>query len=145
MKTYLINNECIFIESKHELKNISNSIVIRMTAMRARCLRYIIENANDELIERKALTTELWGERGDFVNDANLTQILYLIRRDLKSLGIQELFVTIPRRGIQVNNLIPIRPLSTDNRHNKKNKIISMLLKKMLSRFSSIMKCRYKR
>lgn len=103
MKTYLINDNCVYNEGKYELRTASNSKVIKMTAMRAKCLSFIIENADMDIIERQKITTELWGSRSHFVNDANLTQILYLIRRDLKSLGINDLFITIPRtlRGKQ--------------------------------------------
>lgn len=108
MKTYLINNNCIYNEQKYELRTSSNSQVIRMTAMRSKCLSFIIENAHLEIIERQKITNELWGSRSHFVNDANLTQILYLIRRDLKALGINDLFITIPRQGLQVNKDIAI-------------------------------------
>ena len=91
MKTYLINDNCVYNEGKYELRTTSNSQVIKMTAMRAKCLSFIIENANMDIIERQKITSELWGSRSHFVNDANLTQILYLIRRDLKSLGINDL------------------------------------------------------
>lgn len=114
MKTYIINHDCIFNERKYELRNITNSMVIRMTAMRARCLSFIIEHAQSDVIERQELTTALWGSRGNFVNDANLTQILYLIRKDLKSFGINDLLITIPRKGIQVNDLIPIEAAEND-------------------------------
>ncbi|WP_253379533.1 winged helix-turn-helix domain-containing protein [unidentified bacterial endosymbiont] len=114
MKTYIINHDCIFNERKYELRNITNSMVVRMTAMRARCLSFIIEHAQNEVIERQELTTALWGSRGNYVNDANLTQILYLIRKDLKSLGIHDLLITIPRKGIHVNDLIPIESKDTD-------------------------------
>ncbi|WP_312951727.1 transcriptional regulator [Superficieibacter sp.] len=112
MKTYIINNNCIFNERNHELRSVSNSLVIKMTAMRARCLSFIIENAEMEVIERQQLTTALWGSRGNFVNDANLTQILYLIRRDLKSLGVSDFLITVPRKGIQVNNQIPVKAVT---------------------------------
>lgn len=108
MNTYLINNNCIYNEQKYELRTSSNSQVIRMTAMRSKCLSFIIENAHLEIIERQKITNELWGSRSHFVNDANLTQILYLIRRDLKTLGINDLFITIPRQGLQVNKDITI-------------------------------------
>ena len=114
MKTYIINHDCIFNERKYELRNITNSMVVRMTAMRARCLSFIIEHAENEVIERQELTTALWGSRGNYVNDANLTQILYLIRKDLKSLGIHDLLITIPRQGIQVNDLSPIESTDTN-------------------------------
>lgn len=115
MKTYLINNNCIYNEQKYELRTSSNSQVIRMTAMRSKCLSFIIENAHLEIIERQKITNELWGSRSHFVNDANLTQILYLIRRDLKTLGINDLFITIPRQGLQVNKDITIEKVEPKN------------------------------
>ena len=115
MKTYLINNNCIYNEQKYELRTSSNSQVIRMTAMRSKCLSFIIENAHLGIIERQKITNELWGSRSHFVNDANLTQILYLIRRDLKALGINDLFITIPRQGLQVNKDIAIEKVEPKN------------------------------
>lgn len=113
MKSYIINSNCIYNEGKYELRTVSNSQVIKMTAMRAKCLSFIIENAHLEIIERQKITTALWGSRSHYVNDANLTQILYLIRRDLKALGINDLFITIPRQGLKVNSDISI--IATDS------------------------------
>ena len=120
MKTYLINDNCVYNEGKYELRTASNSKVIKMTAMRAKWLSFIIEHADMDIIERQKITTELWGSRSHFVNDANLTQILYLIRRDLKSLGINDLFITIPRQGIQVNKEIPIKAMESKKKENKR-------------------------
>lgn len=120
MKTYLINDNCVYNEGKYELRTTSNSQVIKMTAMRAKCLSFIIENANMDIIERQKISSELWGSRSHFVNDANLTQILYLIRRDLKSLGINDLFITIPRQGIQVNKEIPIKAMESEKKGTKR-------------------------
>lgn len=120
MKTYLINDNCVYNEGKYELRTTSNSQVIKMTAMRAKCLSFIIKNANMDIIERQKITSELWGSRSHFVNDANLTQILYLIRRDLKSLGINDLFITIPRQGIQVNKEIPIKAMESEKKGTKR-------------------------
>lgn len=120
MKTYLINDNCVYNEGKYELRTTSNSQVIKMTAMRAKCLSFIIENANMDIIERQKITSELWGSRSHFVNDANLTQILYLIRRDLKSLGINDLFITIPRQGIQVSKEIPIKAMESEKKGTKR-------------------------
>ncbi|EOF4704251.1 MAG: transcriptional regulator [Klebsiella huaxiensis] len=123
MKTYLINDNYIYNEGKYELRTISNSQVIKMTAMRAKCLSFIIENAHLDIIERQKITTELWGSRSHFVNDANLTQILYLIRRDLKSLGVNDLFITIPRQGIQVNKEIAIKTIDSEKKETKRQVI----------------------
>lgn len=123
MKTYLINENCIYNEGKYELRTNTNSQVIKMTAMRAKCLSFIIENANQEIIERQKIASALWGSRSHFVNDANLTQILYLIRRDLKALGINDLFITIPRQGLQVNKDIAIKAMDSIQKENKRQVI----------------------
>ncbi|EAA8653227.1 transcriptional regulator [Salmonella enterica] len=120
MKTYIINSNCIYNEGKYELRTVSNSQVIKMTAMRAKCLSFIIENAHLEIIERQKITTALWGSRSHYVNDANLTQILYLIRRDLKALGINDLFITIPRQGLKVNSDIAIIATDSETKGRKK-------------------------
>ncbi|EAB9749889.1 transcriptional regulator [Salmonella enterica subsp. enterica] len=120
MKSYIINSNCIYNEGKYELRTVSNSQVIKMTAMRAKCLSFIIENAHLEIIERQKITTVLWGSRSHYVNDANLTQILYLIRRDLKALGINDLFITIPRQGLKVNSDISIIATDSETKGRKK-------------------------
>ncbi|EHO8907200.1 transcriptional regulator, partial [Salmonella enterica] len=57
---------------------------------------------------------ELWGERSQFISDANLTQILYLLRRDLKGFGLSQFFSTVPRTGIKVDaNII----ISNENKN----------------------------
>lgn len=132
VKTYIINDDCIFNEQKYELRNVSNSLVIRMTAMRARCLSFIIEHAQEEVIGRQELTTALWGSRGNYVNDANLTQILYLIRKDLKTFGINDLLITIPRKGIQVNDQISIAAADSET-STKPALTIMLFCKKILA------------
>ncbi|AVF34022.1 winged helix-turn-helix domain-containing protein [Rahnella sikkimica] len=108
MSIYLINGQYVFNEGKKELKTLNNGTNIRLTTMRARCLSFIIEHANDDVIEKSAISYALWGARSTFTSDASLTQTLYLIRRDLKTLGLDELFITVPKSGIRVNSSITI-------------------------------------
>ncbi|EOI3466607.1 transcriptional regulator [Cronobacter dublinensis] len=115
MKSYVINRNCIFTEANNELKNTDNACVIKMTTMRARCLSFIIENAKNGIIEKQQIATVLWGSRGQYISDANLTQVLYLLRRDLRTLGINDLFVTVPKLGIKVNDDIPVDLLTVEN------------------------------
>nr|WP_235047442.1 hypothetical protein [Cronobacter sakazakii] len=119
MKSYLINHNCIFTEANNELKNTDNACVIKMTSMRARCLSFIIENAKNGVIEKQQIAAFLWGNRGQFISDANLTQVLYLLRRDLRALGINDLFVTIPKLGIKVNDDVPVDILTEEKRKAK--------------------------
>ncbi|ECP2455896.1 transcriptional regulator, partial [Salmonella enterica] len=99
---YLINNTHTYNNKTNELKSIKTGKMIKIAAMRVKCLEYMLNHAQQEIIYKKQLTNELWGERSQFISDANLTQILYLLRRDLKSFGLSQFFSTVPRTGIKV-------------------------------------------
>lgn len=111
MGAYLIAGHCVFNEDTKELKDLDTNTAIKMTSMKARCLSYIVLHAADEVIEKSALSTALWGERSKYSSEASLTQVLYLIRRDFKSLGVNDFFVTIPKAGIKVNTMVTIEPI----------------------------------
>ncbi|ENA0611337.1 transcriptional regulator [Enterobacter bugandensis] len=108
MGAYLIAGHYVFNEDTKELKDLNSDAVIKMTSMKTRCLSYIVKHAEDEVIEKTALSDALWGARSKYSSEASLTQVLYLIRRDFKSLGMNDFFVTIPRAGIKVNTMVTI-------------------------------------
>lgn len=114
MTIYLINHTHAYNDKTNELKNIKTGKVIKITAMRIKCLEYMLNHAQQEIIYKKQLTNELWGERSQFISDANLTQTLYLLRRDLKGFGLSQFFSTVPRTGIKVDaNII----ISNENKN----------------------------
>ncbi|HBJ7263082.1 TPA: transcriptional regulator, partial [Salmonella enterica subsp. enterica serovar Kentucky] len=104
----LINSTHTYNDKTNELKNIKTGKMIKIAAMRIKCLEYMLNHAQQEIIYKKQLTNELWGERSQFISDANLTQILYLLRRDLKGFGLSQFFSTVPRTGIKVDAKIII-------------------------------------
>ncbi|EDR7339946.1 TPA_asm: transcriptional regulator [Salmonella enterica subsp. salamae] len=114
MTIYLINHTHTYNDKTNELKNIKTGKVIKIAAMRIKCLEYMLSHAQQEIIYKKQLTNELWGERSQFISDANLTQTLYLLRRDLKGFGLSKFFSTVPRTGIKVDaNII----ISNENKN----------------------------
>ncbi|EAO9704606.1 transcriptional regulator [Salmonella enterica subsp. enterica serovar London] len=114
MTIYLINHTHTYNDKSNELKNIKTGKVIKIAAMRIKCLEYMLNHAQQEIIYKKQLTNELWGERSQFISDANLTQTLYLLRRDLKGFGLSQFFSTVPRTGIKVDaNII----ISNENKN----------------------------
>ncbi|EJB8425051.1 transcriptional regulator [Salmonella enterica subsp. enterica serovar Lubbock] len=121
MTIYLINSTHTYNDKTNELKNIKTGKMIKIAAMRIKCLEYMLNHAQQEIIYKKQLTNELWGERSQFISDANLTQILYLLRRDLKGFGLSQFFSTVPRTGIKVDANIII---------SNENKNLSSSLKK---------------
>ncbi|EHJ6654697.1 transcriptional regulator [Salmonella enterica subsp. enterica serovar Kentucky] len=108
MTIYLINSTHTYNDKTNELKNIKTGKMIKIAAMRIKCLEYMLNHAQQEIIYKKQLTNELWGERSQFISDANLTQILYLLRRDLKGFGLSQFFSTVPQTGIKVDAKIII-------------------------------------
>lgn len=124
MTVYLINNEYLFNEETKELKTLHSNMTIKLTFMRARCLAYIIQHAQDDVIDKVAIAQALWGERSKFTSDASLTQTLYLIRRDLKSLGIDEFFITVPKSGIRVSSNIHIEIVENNKKKHRVNRWI---------------------
>lgn len=84
MRKHKINNQFIYNESLREITSLRSNAAFKMTFMRARCLSYLIEIAHQELIIREGVAYVVWGERGKFISDANLTQLFYLLRRDFK-------------------------------------------------------------
>lgn len=108
MSRYTLNENCIFSEENSEIENRGNARKIKMTPMRARCLSLLIEKRAEKVIDKGTITTELWGVRGQFVSDANLTQLLYLLRKDLRDVGINDFIITVPRIGIRVNQGISV-------------------------------------
>lgn len=114
MTIYLINGTHTYNDKTNELKNIKTGKMIKIAAMHIKCLEYMLNHAQQEIIYKKQLTNELWGERSQFISDANLTQILYLLRRDLKGFGLSQFFSTVPRTGIKVDaNII----ISNENKN----------------------------
>ncbi|ECA6821565.1 transcriptional regulator [Salmonella enterica subsp. enterica serovar Muenster] len=114
MTIYLINSTHTYNDKTNELKNIKTGKMIKIAAMRIKCLEYMLNHAQQEIIYKKQLTNEFWGERSQFISDANLTQILYLLRRDLKGFGLSQFFSTVPRTGIKVDaNII----ISNENKN----------------------------
>ncbi|HFJ3126992.1 TPA: transcriptional regulator [Salmonella enterica] len=114
MTIYLINSTHTYNDKTNELKNIKTGKMIKIAAMRIKCLEYMLNHAQQEIIYKKQLTNELWGKRSQFISDANLTQILYLLRRDLKGFGLSQFFSTVPRTGIKVDaNII----ISNENKN----------------------------
>ncbi|EJO0506381.1 transcriptional regulator [Salmonella enterica] len=114
MTIYLINSTHTYNDKTNELKNIKTGKMIKIAAMRIKCLEYMLNHAQQEIIYKKQRTNELWGERSQFISDANLTQILYLLQRDLKGFGLSQFFSTVPRTGIKVDaNII----ISNENKN----------------------------
>ncbi|WP_313081836.1 winged helix-turn-helix domain-containing protein [Atlantibacter sp.] len=114
MTLYTINRKLIYDDQSHVLNSKDGKQGIKLTHMRAKLMDFILKNRKARTLSRKQIADELWGQRSEFIPDANLTQLLYLIRRDLKTFGIDNFFITIPRHGIQINDDVIITVAAAD-------------------------------
>ncbi|MBU9818413.1 winged helix-turn-helix domain-containing protein [Rahnella sp. BCC 1045] len=119
MTSYLINHKYLYNESTKEITKIHSNKKLKLTFMRAHCLSYIVQHAQDDVISKEELSQAIWGTRSQFTSETSLTQILYLIRRDLKTIGIDKLFMTVPKVGVTVNKEVVIVPLCKNSTVNR--------------------------
>ena len=113
MTIYIIKNSCMYDNASHELKSKDGKRTIKLTHMRSKCLNFILNHAKELVIRKNHIAEALWEDRSTFISDANLTQLLYLVRKDLRIFGIDNLFITIPRQGVQINENIEIKCLNS--------------------------------
>jgi len=113
MANYRIDNKYIFNESAKEIRKLYTNKKLKLTCMRSQCLAYILLHANDEVITKNEMSQAIWGDRSQFTSEASLTQALYLIRRDLKTIGIDDLFITVPKKGVAFNKMLIIEDLGS--------------------------------
>lgn len=123
MKKYKINNQFIYDESLREIQSLHSNEIIRITILRARYLSFLIDNAQKNTVTRQTMMGAIWGVRGQYISDANLTQLFYLLRRDLRKIGLEDFFTTLPREGVIINNNIFIDTISTSPK--KENKLMN--------------------
>lgn len=128
MTIYIIKNCCIYDNINHELKSRDGTRAVKLTYMRSRCLDFILTHTQELVIKKNQISMALWEERSEFISDANLTQLLYLVRKDLRIFGVDDLFITIPRQGIKINDNIEIKHVEKNKNINQKKCIHYIIL-----------------
>ncbi|UGS42164.1 hypothetical protein G163CM_28890 [Pseudocitrobacter corydidari] len=108
MTRYLLNKHYIFDEDNNEIRDANSDNFVKISHLRSKALGYILQNAHEQIIEREKISYAIWGKRSEHISPANLTQQLYLIRKELRSMGVPELFTTLPRLGLKLNNDVTI-------------------------------------
>ncbi|MFC0142045.1 transcriptional regulator [Erwinia mallotivora] len=63
-----------------------------------RLLSYFIQHPNVELTKRELINT-IWENRASTIDNANLTQLIYKIRRDLAAMNMKNCIKTLPGKG----------------------------------------------
>lgn len=92
----VIGDSTYFDESMNIL--VRGEVKIKISEKEKNLLVYLIKNQGNEL-SKEQLIIGVWGERSSTIVDANLTQLIHKLRRNLTAIGILERIKTIPRKG----------------------------------------------
>jgi len=92
---YLGNNIYLSEEKNHL---INGNITLTISEKEKRLLSYFLHHPETELTKGN-LIAAIWENRAATIDDANLTQLIYKIRRDLAAVNLRNCIKTIPGKG----------------------------------------------
>jgi len=92
---YLGNNIYLSEERNHL---VNGNITLTISEKEKRLLSYFLRHPETELTKSN-LIAAIWENRAATIDDANLTQLVYKIRRDLAAVNLRNCIKTIPGKG----------------------------------------------
>lgn len=115
---FSINKGVLFYPCEHKLLCISDvdnlKQVININVPASRCLMLLIENKNS-VVSKEDFFNHVWKAHGRFVAQNTYYQNISLLRRSLKSVGLEEMIITVPRQGLKISEDIQIEEVIIDN------------------------------
>lgn len=92
---YLGNNIYLSEERNHL---INGDITLTISEKEKRLLSFFLQHPEMELTKSN-LISAIWENRADTIDDANLTQLIYKVRRALAAVNLRNCIKTIPGKG----------------------------------------------
>ncbi|WP_312045964.1 winged helix-turn-helix domain-containing protein [Erwinia sp.] len=91
-----LGNNIYFSEERNHL--INGNITLTISEKEKKLLSFFLRNPEKELTKNH-LITATWENRAATIDDANLTQLIYKIRRDLAAVNLRNCIKTLPGKG----------------------------------------------
>ncbi|MCX8958449.1 winged helix-turn-helix domain-containing protein [Erwinia psidii] len=91
-----LGNNIFLSEENNYLTN--KNIKLSIGEKEKRLLSYFLQHPNIELTKQELINT-IWEHRAATIDDANLTQLIYKVRRDLSTVDMKSCIKTIPGKG----------------------------------------------
>ncbi|EOZ1454803.1 winged helix-turn-helix domain-containing protein [Enterobacter hormaechei] len=118
MKEYfLINEKVVFDSTNHKIwVEHTPSSSVTLYAPAAQCLLILVQNPG-QVFSQRYLFQEVWEKNGLYSSVNTLYQNISILRRVLKSLGIDEdVIITIPRQGLKFTGQVSyVQPEQADS------------------------------
>lgn len=122
---YKIANTVLFDSIDGTLRLQGEDEFTKLPLPASRLLDVLLSNY-DKVLEREFLLSEVWDKYGLIGSDNNLNQYASILRRTLKSMGVDNIIITVPRVGLRINNDLAI---TTDEAIKKETKKLNRLNK----------------
>lgn len=115
---FSINKDVLFYPCEHKLLCLSDidnpKEAISINVPASRCLMLLIENRKS-VVSKEDFFNHVWKAHGRFVAQNTYYQNISLLRRSLKSVGLEQMIITVPRQGLKISEDIHIEEVIIDN------------------------------
>ncbi|MBF4154936.1 winged helix-turn-helix domain-containing protein [Enterobacter hormaechei] len=108
-KEIIINDKIIFNPSSRELKNELTGEIITLHTPGNFCFLHLLANRS-RILTKEELIKISWNN--EIITDNTFYQMVFNLRQNLAKAGGNNVIVTIPRRGLQINPEISVEILS---------------------------------
>lgn len=107
----VIGNNVIFIPASRQLKNglTGDSIILHTPANY--CLLHLLER-RPQILTKAELIKLSWNDEMLLISDNTFYQMVFNLRQNLAKAGGNNVIITVPRRGLQINPEVTIEILS---------------------------------
>ncbi|ENG4185978.1 winged helix-turn-helix domain-containing protein [Providencia rettgeri] len=95
---YIINDKVIYDENAQTLSR--DNTTISLTLPCSQLLSVFIKKQNT-IISRDYLLEKVWGNLGRVSSNHNLSQNIFLLRKNLSELGLEKIIETVPKQGFK--------------------------------------------
>ncbi|EIC82109.1 winged helix-turn-helix domain-containing protein [Serratia sp. M24T3] len=103
MKRINITNNIYYSQEKHAFCDKTGSI-LRLTYSQGKLFELIVMHGQQQPVNKELLIQTIWGKAALFDFSPAINQKIYTLRKELRSLNLEDLIITIPRLGYKVNS-----------------------------------------
>ncbi len=103
MKKINIKNNIYYCQENHAFCD-KSGILLRLTYSQGKLFELIIRYGQQQPVSKELLIKEIWGKTAIFDFSPAINQKIYTLRKDLKSINLEEIIITVPRLGYKVNS-----------------------------------------
>ncbi|ATM75906.1 hypothetical protein CRN79_08700 [Serratia fonticola] len=116
-KAYLIDKVVIYNPGQHSLRRrflTTPKDVIQLNVPASRCLELLLSNRYN-IMSQKTFFEHVWEKNGVYVSANTLYQNISLLRRALKTLGLDDVVKTVSKQGLVITDTVHIEEIEEDD------------------------------